>query len=93
MADKPIDLEEIGEHSLNIEGLKNIPICPLCLNTLELPDDSYEYIRIEADTRWFFCVGCDAHFGYHRMSKKWKVDPYDLDTSAEVRKHFGLETQ
>ena len=89
MADKPIevDAEKLG---LNIVGIANVPVCPLCTANLESAPTSYKYRRYTPDTRWFWCADCEAHLGYHRMKAKWLVDPYDLDSSNKVREHFGL---
>ena len=38
----------------------------------------------------FWCEDCQCHLGYHRMKKKWKVDPYDLNANDKVRAYFGL---
>lgn len=78
--------------NLNVEGLENKPVCPVCQNYLEDADNDYEYKRLNPDTRWFWCANCDGHLGYHRMKKKWKVDPYDLNDSPAFRQFFGVET-
>ncbi len=89
MADKPIeiDVEKLG---LNVDGIRNVPVCPLCTNALKSVPKTYMYARQNPDTRWFWCDECESHLGYHRMKAKWLVDPYDLDKSTKVREHFGL---
>ena len=89
MSDQPIevDAENLG---LNIEGIANVPVCPLCTAILESAPMNYRYRRNIPDTRWFWCPDCEAHLGYHRMKAKWLVDPYDLEKSSKVREHFGL---
>ena len=85
------DMLEIPEDStLNLEGKPNVPLCPMCTEILEGTKAGYVYKRINPDTRWFWCPECECHLGYHRMKKKWKVDPYDLDSNDKVRGHFGL---
>ena len=89
MVNEPIevDIESLG---LNIQGIANVSICPLCTAKLESAPTDYKYRRLTPDTRWFWCSECEAHLGYHRMKAKWLVDPYDLDKSNKVREHFGL---
>jgi hypothetical protein len=76
---------------LNAEGLENKPVCPVCQSYLENAEDGYDYKRLNADTRWFWCDTCEGHLGYHRMKKRWKVDPYDLQESAAFRAFFGVD--
>jgi hypothetical protein len=90
MTDKPIEIN-FDARGLNIEGVPNVPICPLCTTVLEKVEEGYMYARKNPDTRWFWCPTCECHLGYHRMKSKWLVDPYDLDKSNKVREHFGLE--
>lgn len=90
MSDKKT-LDTPATESLNIEGIDNVPVCPLCQTPLDSVPKDYEYARMNPDTRWFWCTGCKAHLGYHRMKGDWKVDPYDLEESPELRAHFGLE--
>ena len=84
-------LELPADHDLNIDGIRNVPICPMCTTELEDAADDYDYKRNNPDTRWFFCPDCECHLGFHRMKKKWKVDPYDLDENNKVRAYFGLD--
>ena len=88
MANDEVKLPE--DSSLNIEGIENRPICPVCQNYLESAAQDYEYRRLNPDTRWFWCDSCEGHLGYHRLRKKWSVDPYDLDTSVAFRSFFGI---
>lgn len=85
-----IEIQE--SNPLNIEGLANVPICPICHTYLENAAQAYEYKRLNPDTRWFWCPSCEGHLGYHRMKKRWKVDPYDLNTSASFKAFFGVDT-
>lgn len=88
----PEKLEIPADSTLNIEGKPNVPLCPMCTEILEPPKErNYVYKRMNPDTRWFWCPDCECHLGYHRMKKKWKVDPYDLDANSKVREYFGLE--
>ena len=89
MADTDIELPE--DSTLNVEGIPNVPVCPICTSILEGVHKSYSYRRINPDTRWFFCPECECHLGYHRMKGRWKVDPYDLDVNNKIREHFGLD--
>jgi len=75
---------------LNIEGIANKPICPVCQSYLESAPDDYAYKRMNPDTRWFWCDSCDGHLGFHRLKKRWSVDPYDLETSAAFKAFFGV---
>ena len=77
--------------SLNAEGFKNKPVCPVCQAYLKNAEKDYEYRRTNTDTRWFYCSSCKGHLGYHRMKKRWTVDPYDLNTSATFREFFNLD--
>ena len=89
MVDEPIEVD--GEAlGLNVAGISNVPVCPLCTSVLKSAETSYRLRRNNPDTRWFWCEGCEAHLGYHRMKAKWLVDPYDLEKSNKVREHFGL---
>lgn len=83
-----IELPE--DHTLNIEGKDNRPLCPVCQEYLENAGNDYEYKRLNPDTRWFWCGSCEGHLGYHRMKKRWKVDPYDLNESPAFREFFGI---
>jgi len=89
MADKPIefDADALG---LNVEGIRNVPVCPLCTTTLASAPKEYTFAQHNPDTRWFWCSACESHLGYHRMKAKWFVDPYDLETSTKIRDYFGL---
>jgi hypothetical protein len=89
MTDKPIELD-LDSLGLNVEGVRNVPICPLCATELEGAPKEHRYARYNPDTRWFWCSVCEAHLGYHRMKAKWLVDPHDLAQSNKVREHFGL---
>ncbi len=84
-------LEIPADSTLNIEGKRNVPLCPMCTDELANADRNYDYKRTNPDTRWFYCEACECHLGYHRMKKKWKVDPYDLDRNGPVRAYFGLD--
>ena len=84
-------LEIPADANLNIEGKANVPLCPMCTEELANASKTYDYRRSNPDTRWFWCETCKCHLGYHRMKKKWKVDPYDLDANDTVRAYFGLE--
>ncbi len=86
------ELIELPENStLNIEGIPNVPVCPICTSVLGGVQKGYRYQRVNPDTRWFFCSECDCHLGYHRMKGRWKIDPYDLDYNNKLREHFGLD--
>ena len=76
--------------TLNVEGKANVPLCPMCTGELVNAEKGYEYRKNNPDTRWFFCETCDCHLGYHRMKKRWQVDPYDLEDNNQVRAYFGL---
>ena len=91
MSDETIDLPV--DTNLNIEGKDNRPLCPICQEYLEPAERGYEYIKLNMDTRWFWCDTCEGHLGYHRMKKKWKVDPYDLNDSPAFRQFFALDEQ
>ena len=84
------EIKSSDDNPLNIEGLENRPICPVCQGYLESAPQDYQYRRLNPDTRWFWCPACEGHLGYHRLRKKWSVDPYDLDTSTAFRDFFGL---
>jgi hypothetical protein len=84
-------LEIPADNTLNVEGKPNVPLCPICTGVLEDAARDYSYKRNNPDTRWFFCAECGCHLGYHRMKKKWKVDPYDLNDNNKVRAYFGLD--
>jgi uncharacterized protein YlaI len=84
-------LEIPNKEDLNLEHRENKPTCPVCETYLEEPDRDYEYKRLNPDTRWFWCPQCEGHLGYHRMKKRWKVDPYDLDESPAFREFFGMD--
>jgi len=88
MTDK---IELPKDTTLNIEGVENKPVCPVCQGYLENAGTDYLYRRMNPDTRWFWCPACLGHLGFHRMKRQWKVDPYDLNTSASFRAFFGLE--
>ncbi len=84
-------LELPADSNLNVEGRPNVALCPMCTEVLDSPPDPYYiYKRNNPDTRWFWCTTCKCHLGYHRMRKKWKVDPYDLNSNETVRGYFGL---
>jgi len=89
MSDEKIVSPAVDE--LNAEGLENKPVCPVCQSYLENPEAGYDYKRLNPDTRWFWCDSCEGHLGYHRMKKRWKVDPYDLQESAAFRAFFGVD--
>lgn len=93
MVDESVEIDVLDELNLNIEGVPNTPICPLCTTELAKVAKDYARARIEPDTRWFWCPTCEGHLGYHRMKGKWKVDPYDLDSSSKLREHFGLPAE
>lgn len=78
------------DHELNLEGKENRPMCPVCQEYLETAEPEYEMIKLNADTRWFWCEGCEGHLGYHRMRKAWKVDPIDLYESPAFRSFFNI---
>jgi len=84
-------LELPSDTTLNIDGKRNVPLCPMCTEELTNAERTYKYRRMNPDTRWFFCSDCNCHLGYHRMKKKWKVDPYELDKNDKVRAYFGLD--
>lgn len=84
-----IDLPE--DNTLNIEGKENRALCPVCQEHLDPAGNDYEYSRLNPDTRWFWCPECEGHLGYHRMKKRWRVDPYDLNSSPALREYFGIE--
>lgn len=84
-------LEIPADSTLNIPGKPNVPICPLCTEVLEDADRNYVYRRHHPDTRWFWCPDCQCHLGYHRMRRKWDVDPYELEENEKLRAYFGLE--
>lgn len=88
MVDEKVESPMID--SLNVDGVENRPVCPVCQGYLEDAERDYEFRRQNPDTRWFYCSGCDGHLGYHRMKKKWKVDPYDLNDSAAFKEFFGV---
>jgi hypothetical protein len=83
-------LELPADSDLNIEGKPNVPLCPMCTEVLENTERNYDYKRNNPDTRWFFCPECKCHLGFHRMKRKWKVSPYDLENNSVVREFFGL---
>lgn len=76
--------------SLNAEGKENKPLCPVCQGYLDDAARDYEYRRMNPDTRWFWCPTCVGHLGYHRMKKRWRVDPYDLTDSPAFSQFFGV---
>lgn len=84
-------LEIPADSTLNVEGKENVALCPMCAEPLADAPRDYAYKKNNPDTRWFFCAECGCHIGYHRMKKKWKVDPYDLDGNNKVRAYFGLD--
>jgi hypothetical protein len=84
------DIKSPALDSLNVEGVANKPICPVCHGYLESAASDYTYKRLNPDTRWFWCENCQGHLGYHRMKKRWKVDPYDLEDSQAFRNFFGV---
>jgi len=87
-------LEELEElNNLNIPDRENVPLCPACTEPLEYLPKSYIHARINPDTRWFHCPSCDADLGYHRMKKKWYVDPDDLVASDKFREVLNLPTE
>ena len=84
-------LETSATETLNAADIENVPVCPMNpLINLEKANSLYKYKRATPDTRWFRCPQCDCHIGYHRMKKKWVVDPYDLDYNNSLRECFGL---
>lgn len=89
MSDEKIESPTVDE--LNAEGLENKPVCPVCQSYLKDATNDYEYKRLNPDTRWFWCDSCEGHLGYHRMKKRWKVDPYDLEESSAFRAFFGVD--
>lgn len=86
------EIEIQDDNPLNIEGIENKPICPVCHGYLVDAAKDYEYRRFNPDTRWFWCDACEGHVGYHRMKKRWKVDPHDLNTSKAFQSFFGIES-
>jgi hypothetical protein len=88
MSDDKIDLPD--DSTLNIEGLENRALCPVCQGYLEAPLEGYEMPRLNPDTRWFWCPDCEGHLGYHRMKKIWKVDHFDLYESPVFRAFFNI---
>ena len=84
-------IETPATESLNAEGFENKPVCPVCQSYLENALHDYEYKRTNPDTRWFYCPSCEGHLGYHRMKKRWTVDPYDLNTSPGFREYFNID--
>lgn len=91
MSDEKLDT--IVESELNIEGVDNKPVCPICQGYLEDPQPGYGYRRHNPDTRWFWCGTCEGHLGYHRMKRRWRVDPFDLNSSSTFREHFNLSDE
>ena len=89
MVNEPIEID-VDSSGLNVKGIRNVPVCPLCTTVLNDVSKAYTYAQHNPDTRWFWCSACESHLGYHRMKAKWLVDPYDLDQSNKVREHFGL---
>lgn len=85
------ELQLPKDTTLDVEGLENRPVCPVCQEYLEDSDRDYVYRRMNPDTRWFWCPACEGHLGYHRMKRRWKVDPSDLRTSTSFRAYFGLQ--
>ena len=74
------ELVEISEEQVNItEEAPKVPVCPLCVSVLSSAEYGYKYSRLNPDTRWFWCSNCEAHLGYHRMKRSWKIDPSDFD--------------
>ncbi len=87
MADAPVDYEaDIN----SVEGLPNVPVCPICTNLLASAEKGYKYARLNPDTRWFFCEDCETHVGYHRMKGTWRIDPYDYTNNDKLRERIGL---
>ncbi len=89
MVDEPIEFDAAGT-GLNVAGIANVPVCPVCTTELGSAPTDYKYRRNVPDTRWFWCEDCGAHFGYHRMKAKWLIDPFDLNNNNKIREHFGL---
>ena len=85
-----VKLEIPADSTLNIEGKPNVALCPMCTEVLESAAAAYLYKRNLPDTRWFWCPVCECHLGYHRMKKKWDVDPYELEENEKLRAYFGL---
>ena len=81
---------DISDSNLNIEGLDNVPICPMCTTPLSDVEEGYRYAYNNPDTRWFWCEECKGHFGYHRMKANWRVDPFDLESSDKLKEQFGI---
>lgn len=77
-------------NNLNIPERPNVPLCPACTEPLEYLPRSYIHSRINPDTRWFHCNECDANLGYHRMKKKWYIDPSDLVASEKFREALNI---
>jgi len=89
MSDEKLDTS--ATDTLNAGDIENLPVCPMNPEVkLEKAENSYSYKRSNPDTRWFKCPGCDCHLGYHRMKKKWRVDPHELDENNALRECFGL---
>lgn len=62
-----------------------------CEAPLEDAPKDYKYVKLNPDTRWYLCSECRAHWGYHRMRKNWRVDPYDYSNNSKVRAALGLD--
>ncbi len=87
-------LEELEQlNNLNIPERDNVPLCPVCTQSLEYLPRSYVHARINPDTRWFHCKECEANLGYHRMKKKWYVAADDLANSVKFREILNLPTE
>jgi hypothetical protein len=84
MVDSPVPVENPKE------SIANVPVCPVCVEELVNAPSNYMYRKINPDTRWFWCPSCEGHFGYHRMKKKWLIDPFDYDYSNKLRVSLGL---
>ena len=87
MAETPVDFD------INVDSigdLPNVPVCPICTNLLESAASTYQYTRLNPDTRWFFCPDCETHVGYHRMKGNWKIDPYDYSNNNKLRGKIGV---
>lgn len=87
MVDAPVEVDT-KEDVVN----SGKPVCPVCIGYLTNAHSDYTLKKIHPDTRWFRCDGCEAHVGYHRMRRKWYVDPYDFDYSEKLRKNLNLES-